>query len=113
MPSIRVTSTLAAGAVVSPLIGNQYEYLPFNARVQFALVETTPVAIGDVQATVYSGTDVLQQAGPISIKPAGNAVLPDDFLLDDVAAAGERLNVQLTSALGAAIVDTVVIITPL
>jgi len=113
MPTIRVTNTLAAGAVVSPLVGNQYEYLPFNARVEFALVETTAVAIGDVLATVYSGTDVLQQQGPITIKPAGNAVYPDDFLLDDVAAAGERLNVQVQSALGAAVVDTVVKITPL
>jgi hypothetical protein len=114
MPTIRVTNLLAAGAVVSPLVGNQYEYLPFNARVEFALVEVTAgAAIGDVLATVFSGTDVLQQQGPITIKVAGNAVYPDDFLLDDVAAAGERLNVQLQSAAGAATVDTVVKITPL
>jgi len=113
MPTIRVTNTLAAGVPTFPLQGNQYEYLPFNARVEFAMLETTAVLIGDVQATVFSGTDILQQSGPINGVVAGSPIYPDDFLLDDVAAAGERLSVQLLSAAGAADVQTVVKITPL
>jgi len=125
MPTIRVRSTAAAGATtVFPLQGNQYEYLPFNARVEFALVGAdgaTAGIINDVTATVYSGSDILQQRGPISDKSAvtgqtTGAVYPDDFLLDDVAAAGERLSVELNIPADTtfdSVIDTVVKITPL
>ena len=113
MPTIRVNNLLNAGEKVFPLNGSQYEYLPFNARVEFAIIETSAAIIGDVQATVFSGTDVLQQAGAITEKSAGATVYPDDFLLDDVAAAGERLSVELVSPAGAATVQTTVKITPL
>jgi len=114
MPTIRVQNVVAAGVPTFPLQGNQYEYLPFGARVEFAIKEITTVAlVGDVQATVFSGTDILQQEGPISGTIDGAIIYPDDFLLDDVAAAGERLSVQLNSAAGAATVQTVVKITPL
>ena len=124
MPTIRVRNTLSPGVPVFPLQGNQYEYLPFNARVEFALVGhdgTDAGAVAAVRATVFSGSDILQQAAPITDKSAvtaqsQNAVYPDDFLLDDVAAAGERLSVQLDIPADAtfdAIFDTVVKITPL
>lgn len=113
MPTIRVTNVVAAGVPTFPLQGSQYEYLPFNARVEFAIVETTAVLVGDVLAQVFSGTDVLQQGGGITGKAAGAPVYPDDFLLDDVAAAGERISVELNSAAGAATVQTVAKITPL
>jgi len=125
MPTIRVRNIAAAGATtVFPLQGNQYEYLPFNARVEFALVGADGVTGGVVNqatATVYSGSDVLQQRGPITDKSAvtaqsKNAVYPDDFLLDDVAAAGERLSVELNIPADTtfdSVFDTVVKITPL
>ena len=114
MPTIRVRNILDAGVPTFPLQGNQYEYLPFNARVEFAITEITPVAlVGDVEATVFSGTDILQQQALISGDIAGKVTYPDDFLLDDVAAAGERLSVELRSAAGSASVETVVKITPL
>jgi len=112
MPTIRVNNVLAAGVPTFPLQGSQYEYLPFNARVEFAIIETTAVIAGDVIATIFSGTDVLQQAGAITEKSGGATVYPDDFLLDDVAAAGERLSVELVSIAGAN-VQTTVKITPL
>jgi len=89
MPTIRVRNTAAAGAItVFPLQGNQYEYLPFNARVEFAIVGHDGVTGGVVQsarATVFSGSDILQQQGPITDKSAvtaqsQDAVYPDDFL---------------------------------
>jgi len=114
MPTIRSIDVIAAGVPTFPLQGNQYEYLPFNARVEFAILEITPTAlIGDVDATVFSGTDILQQAALVSGEIDGRPKYPDDFLLDDVAAAGERLSVELRSAAGAATVETVVKITPL
>ena len=111
MPTIRVTTTnLAANATAFPLQGNQYEYLPFPARVEFAIVAS---AIG-IDVTVYSGSDLLQQGGPATVK-ATPPEYPDDFLLDDVAGQGERLNVILRETTGVATTDieTVVKITPL
>lgn len=130
MPTIRSKTTVEVGegpTTVFPLQGNQYEYLPFNARVEFAIVGHSglvPVAgdIDAVNATVFSGSDILQQQSGITNKTATtaqsqDAVYPDDFLLDDVAAAGERLSVQLDipdPSVGAnTIIDTVVKITPL
>lgn len=111
MPTIRVTTTnLAANAQAFPLQGNQYEFLPFNARVEFAIVANA----AGIDVTVYSGSDVLQQNGPATVK-ATPPLYPDDFLLDDVAMAGERLNVILRETAGVATTDieTVVKITPL
>jgi len=125
MPTIRNRTTVAVGdgpVTIFPLQGNQYEYLPFNARVEFAIVGHGDVgAIDTVTATVFSGSDILQQQSGITDKTAvtaqsQNAVYPDDFLLDDVAAAGERLSVQLDIpfvATSDTVIDTVVKITPL
>jgi len=125
MPTIRVQNVAgAAPSTIFPLQGNQYEYLPFNARVEFALVGSdgaTGGVVAATRATVFSGSDILQQQGPISDKSlvtsgSKNAVYPDDFLLDDVAAAGERLSVQLDIPADTtfdAVFDTVVKITPL
>lgn len=116
MPTIRKRSTVAFGGVpVFPLQGDQFEYLPFPARVQFGIIGLTTAGISTT-ATVYSGSDVLQQNGPITQRAAGatNPTYPDDFLLDDVAGQGERLNVVLTNS-GTVndTVETVCIITPL
>ncbi len=123
MPTIRVITDAQLTGAIFPLQGSQYEYLPFNARVEFAIVGQATVAadIDAIEATVYSGSDILQQRGPITNKSATtaqtkDAVYPDDFLLDDVAAAGERLSVELQlpgSATAGDTVSTVVKITPL
>lgn len=111
MPTIRVsTVNIPANGQAFPLQGNQYEYLPFNALVEIAIIAN---AVG-INATIYSGSDVLQQDGPTTVK-ATAAVYPDDFMVSDVAAAGERLNVVLRETTGVATTDieTVVRITPL
>jgi len=111
MPTIRVTTTnLAIAATAFPLQGNQYEWLPFAALVEFAIVANA----AGVDVTVYSGSDVLQQNGPPTVK-ATSPVYPDDFFLRDVANQGERLNVILRETGGVATTDieTVVMIAPL
>lgn len=111
MPTIRATTTnLAANGTAFPLQGNQYEYLPFNAQLEFAVVANA----AGILATVYSGSDVLQQAGAATVKST-SPVYPDDFLLTDVAMAGERISVELRETAGVATTDieTVVRITPL
>jgi len=126
MPTIRtktIIGTAEGPRTVFPLQGNQYEYLPFNARVEFAIVVAASISdeADPINATVFSGSDILQQQSGITNKSdttaqTKNAVYPDDFLLDDVAAAGERLSVQLDIpdfAAGTGVIDTVVKITPL
>lgn len=111
MPTMRVVTTnLPANSLAYPLSGQQFEYLPFNALCQFAIVANAAT----VDVTVYSGSDLLQQGGPPTNKTTP-VVFPDDFLLEDVAMAGERLNVVLreTGAVATTDIETVVRITPL
>lgn len=110
MPSIKVqTSIPANGQVDNVLAGNQYEFLPWHARVEFAIVGAAAGLLTDV----YSGSDTLVEAGVVS---AANRVplYPDDFDLTDVAAAGERLKVRIRNTTGAAIIaNTTARLTPL
>lgn len=111
MPVMVKTVSVAANSSATPLVGDQYEFLGFHAAVSFAIVAD---AVGIV-ATVFSGSDLLQQEGPAIIRAAGALpVNPDDFYLQDVASAGDRLSVQLRNTTGAAIAARVVVqITPL
>lgn len=112
MPLISDTRSIGAGATVdNVLAGSQFEFLPFDAMLQFGLVGAG--VLGDILVDVYSGQDVLMESSPISIL-ARFPVFPEDFTLDDVAAAGERLKVRIrnTSA-GALVVNTAVKITPI
>lgn len=98
MPTIRTSTSVPANGKAYPLQGNQFEYLPYNARLAFAIVSpnTTP---GAITATVYSGSDVLQQDGPVTEKAAPIAIsAQDDFLVQDVAAGGERISVVLNNS---------------
>ncbi len=110
MPTIKVNTSVAANATVdNVLTGNQFEFLPFNARLEFGIVAA---AIGVVM-DVYSGSDTLIEAGTVS-SANRSPLYPDDYDLVDVAAAGERVKVRLRNTTGAAIVvNTTVRITPL
>lgn len=113
MPLIKTNDAgVAAGATVFPWQGNQYEYLPWPASVQIALLSDA----GDTfDASVFSGSDVLLQSSPIdALAIATPITFPDDYSLQDIAAGGERLGCSLTNTAGAAgDVRTSVIITPL
>ena len=113
MPSILVQTTDAAsGATVNPLQGSQYEYLPFDAYVEFAIYADT----GDTfTISVFSGSDVLMQNATAPILATASPIIyPDDFFLNDMAAAGERLGVQAVNGTGGvASMRSLVRITPL
>lgn len=111
MPLIKARTTMAANGEATPLAGNQYEYLPFDALVEFAVLVDTG---GTVRATIFSGTDVLLQNSLVDVLAVASPILyPDHYSLSDGAAAGERLNVQLfEGAAGTPIVRTQVKITP-
>ena len=113
MPLIKsIDQGVADGATIFPWQGNQYEFLPFDADIDVALLADT----GDVWlASVFSGSDVLMQSSQIDeLALATPLTFPDSYSLSDVAAAGERLGCSLTNNTGAvADVRTAVRITPL
>lgn len=113
MPMIKTLDQgVAAGATINPWQGNQYEFLPFDAMIEVALLAD---ATDSWDASVFSGSDVLLQNSRIdSLALATPITYPDDYSLSDVAAAGERLGCALTNQTGAvADVRTQVRITPL
>jgi len=111
MPTISTRTVLAANSTANPLSGSQYEYLPFPALLEFAVVTDA----AGVLETITSGSDVLQEEGPVGIRAINiPPVYPDDFMITDYAAAGDRIKVNLRDTSGAQrIVMTVVKISPL
>jgi hypothetical protein len=103
MPLTIVQKVVAAGASEQMLVGSQVEFLPVNAQIEIAILA---VAAG-VLASVSSGSDSLMEEAPVFVAAAGVAPrYPDDFLLSDVAAAGERLQARVRNTTAAAIAVT-------
>jgi len=110
-PTIKQTAVMLTGTKATPLQGSQYEYLPFDALVQAAIRSD----VSGVTATMFSGTDVLLEDSPVDILAAATPIqFPDDYDIQDVAAAGERIGITLRNGnVGTATVRVVVRITPL
>lgn len=113
MPLIQGSAAVAASSVNDNLLsGSQFEYAPYNALVEFGLNGDANGA--DMRVDVYSGQDMLTEQMALNVK-AALPVYPDDFLLQDIVAAGERIKVRArnTSAAGARTVYYSIRMTPL
>ncbi len=113
MPVIQGTVSVPAASVNdNVLAGSQFEFLPYDAALEFGLAGDANGA--DLRVDVYSGQDVLMENAPMS---AQNRIplYPDDFGLTDVAAAGERIKIRVrnTNAGAARSINFSVRITPL
>lgn len=99
MPLIQAQVSIPASSVNDNVIaGSQFEFLPYNAALRFALNGS---AIGLV-ADVYSGQDVL--AEQMAVNTLNRVPInPDDFLLTDVAAGGERIKMRVRNTTGGAL----------
>ena len=92
MPFIAKRVVMTASGSSSALTDDQFEYLPYNALVEFGLLAD---ATG-VLATVFSGSDLLMDEGPVAIGTINVfPKFPDDYHLTDLAAGGERLKIRL------------------
>jgi len=113
MPLIKtLDQAVAAAATIFPWQGNQYEFLPFDALIEVAILADA----GDTfDASVFSGSDVLLQNSPVdALALATPITFPDDYNLSDVAGQGERLGCVLANTSGGvADIRTSVKITPL
>ena len=93
MPNIKKRTTMTASGEAFPLQGDQFEILPFDALCEFAVLGD---AGASVRGTVYSGSDLLQSSSLIDLLAVASPIVyPDHYTLNDVAAQGERLSVQL------------------
>lgn len=93
MPVIQGTTSVAAASVNDNVLsGSQFEFLPYNAMLEFGLNGDANGA--DLRVDVYSGQDVLMENAPMSAQNR-IPVYPDDFQLTDVAAGGERIKIRV------------------
>lgn len=91
-------SVAAATTVANALAGSAFEFVGRPSRVAIALA--TSNAAGEVTATVQFGPEVQLEEGVVAAEPGTDMGprLPDNVVVDDVAAAGDRLVVRLTNA---------------
>ena len=102
-----IVPALTAGGSVNVMAGQQYEFIPFHANVRIAAITT---ATG-VLMTVYDGTDLVQQEGPIIVNSTADTFpkYPDDFHIVDDMAAGDRLNITLRNTTAGTLAAIVVV----
>lgn len=100
MPVIQGSVSVAASGVNdNVLTGSQFEFLPFDAALEFGL--NGDANGGDLRLDVFSGSDTLLENAPANTQNRV-PVFPDDFVLTDVAAAGERIKVRVRNTNAAA-----------
>lgn len=113
MPVIQGSVSIAASGVNDNVLqGSQFEFLPFDAALEFGVNGDANGA--DLRVDVFSGQDVLMENAPMSVQNR-IPVYPDDFQLTDAAGAGERIKIRArnTSAAAARTLFFSVRITPL
>jgi hypothetical protein len=114
MPTIRVSSVVPiGGSVPNVLAGSQFEFLARPSIVQVFCVQDAG-DFGEIE--VFFGQELQLPGSPITQTTAGEGPrVPDDEIVNDIGAPGDRLVVRLVETGGAAtaIVRTMVKITPL
>lgn len=93
MPTIQNRASVNAASVTdNVLTGSQYEFLPYDAKIEFGICGDANAT--DLRVDVYSGQDVLLENSEPSAQNR-MPIYPDDFSLVDVAAAGERIKLRV------------------
>jgi len=94
MPVMTDRRSVAANATVdNVLVGSIFEFLSMHALVEIACVALSS-NLGDIRANISSGTDLLAENWPLTVRNTG-VNLNDDPIRTDAALAGERLKVSL------------------
>ncbi len=112
MPVIQGNVAVAASSVNDNILaGSQFEYLPYNAFIEFGLCGDANGA--DLRIDVYTGQDIVAEALTPNIQNRV-PIYPDDFPVNDVAGGGERIKVRVrnTSAAGPRTINWLIKITP-
>jgi len=99
MPIIQKSLSVAGSAnLTNILAGEFYEFLPYNALIEVGANQSATGLLIDF----ISGTDVVAKDFTPLIK-ATAPIYPDDFPLQDIAGAGERLVMAVRNTPGGAL----------
>ena len=112
MPSFIYSQSVAAGAVFNPLVGWQYQYLPWPSEVN---VLSRAAAVGMTQVFT-SGSETIVEESPV--QAGGTAGVTPSSLNTPVqgwhAAAGDLLKLNYRNTTGAAVVvDGIIEVVPM
>lgn len=103
MPTIPFSVTVPIGGVIqNALAGSQFEFLARPSRVQVFLTQD-PADLAE--AEIFFGQEIEAPSAPITEATAAGQgpIVPDDLLVDDFGAPGDRLIVRLTETGGVAV----------
>lgn len=75
--------------------GSQFEFLPYDAFLEFGLNGSAAGLVADI----YSGQDTIAENMAVNTQNR-YPIFPDDYPLNDVAAAGERIKVRVRNTTG-------------
>lgn len=90
MPVIQSSVSIAANSTNdNVLTGSQFEFLPYDAYLEFGVNGSAAGLVADI----YSGQDTIAEGMGVNTQNRF-PVYPDDFPLNDVAAAGERIKLR-------------------
>ena len=99
MPIIQKTqNVLASATIANVLSGEFFEFLPYNSLVEVGMNQS---AIGLV-IDFISGKDVVAK-DYVPLNKATHPVYPDEFVLQDIAGAGERLTMSIRNTTAGAL----------
>ncbi|MHC4607354.1 MAG: hypothetical protein ACYTAF_10575 [Planctomycetota bacterium] len=108
MPNFSFRVAVPAGGIVAnALAGSPFEFVGRDSKVAVALAmepdAAPPLNGGTVTATVSFGSELQLQGGvvpmsnPVQVGVDPGAQIPQNVIVDDVAAAGDRLVIELVS----------------
>lgn len=115
MPTHRFSVTVAAGAqVANALAGSQFEFLGAPSVVQVYMAQDTAVGIGEAEVFFGQELEAVQAPIPMRVATLGPEV-PEDLIVDDVGAPGDRIVIRLIETGGAAgaVIRGMVKVTPI
>ncbi len=106
MANFSIRTVVGAGATVAnAFAGSAFEFLGRNARVTIASTTIAAAATAnDITATIQYGAEVQLEEGAIHSEASidRGPLMPEDIVVDDVGAAGDRLVMRITNTGGAA-----------
>ena len=116
MPTFRDSQTVGISTTIANLLaGSQFEFIAVPSQIQVYMSQDL-TAVGVVEAEIFFGQELQQAAAavPVATADALGPRVPDDIVVDDVAAPGDRLTIRVTETAGVATpLRTLVKISPL
>jgi len=102
MPTIRTVTVQAAGTTTANVLtGSQFEFLGVASRVQIYAVQDSTGGAGTAEVEVFFGQELQLSQSQVNLKAAGPEI-PEDLVVDDFGAGGDRLVVRVVETLGVA-----------